>query len=122
MIHIGAVLDQVFAQAPVAMKASAIQVQILSECGQSLTVRDQEPDCANVPVICAPSNQRVTTSVCGRWIAIRNVFENQVGSTVDDTFQHETRISDLRRSGVVAQRLPSRPKNGGWRNYLHRWP
>src|SRR5438105_2995626 len=102
MIHIGAILDQVFAQAPVAMKASPIQVKILSECGQILTVRDQEPDCANVPVICAPSNQRVATGVGGCWIAIRKVFEDQVGSTIDDTFQHETRISERRRSCVVA--------------------
>ncbi len=81
-IDVDSVLDQVLAQPRVAMKASAVQGKIVAKRGQRLIVCHQKPDCADIALVRAPSNQWVTTGTCSRRIAIGDVLKHQIGATI----------------------------------------
>src|SRR5687767_6573693 len=88
-VHVGAILDEILAEAPMSMKRRPIQVKVLAEGGQRLSVCEQKPDGADVTIIGTPFDQRNTASVCGVcFFPCRNVFENKVSAAIYDLVEN----------------------------------
>src|SRR4030081_1621619 len=91
MIYIRAVFNEELAELPMSVKDGTVEIEILSKRLQRLSVREQEPNGADIAVVRAPADQRCSMPVfrCCR-LTFRQVIEDQVCTSVDDSLKHQT--------------------------------
>ncbi|MEP6767042.1 MAG: hypothetical protein ABJC61_00120 [Acidobacteriota bacterium] len=89
MVHVGAVLEEEFAESPVATKRRAVQASIVAERFEGFPAGEQEANCAHAAVINAPVEERRSIRVGGRGrMPGRDVVEYQIGTSIGDSIQH----------------------------------
>jgi hypothetical protein len=88
-VRIGAVLEQEFAELPVAMEGGRIEPEILAKRLEPFSMRDQETDGADIAEIGARGDQAHAVGIAKRgWLARRQEIEHQIRPAVHDAVKH----------------------------------
>jgi hypothetical protein len=88
-IDVSSILNEELAKPPVPMKRSPIEAEVVAEGLEGFAIREQVSYRTDIAVVGAPFDERHSTTVRGAGgMALREIIEDQVGSSIGDSIKH----------------------------------